>query len=564
MPTPATGQEPAGDLAERPHIPPRRDLTFYLVLVLAVLPVWSIVPLSWAFVLYALHSGIVWTLTWHGWCLLALAFCEVCFNVYHCNLIAAISGPSPNDLGSLVELQAALKRVLQSGLGSLPEENFEVDEESWGISGPDSLEEATAVLDYNDPRAVDFRNYLRTWFGKAPWSSIHRHEMCSWLYWALFNCSFPGIDRISQPHRKAVLDVLSMVERRAGSKVPEGSNPAVTPHLLTVDPINVKWRPLVWYAGVALGNAYQRHRLKSRWDVKIAVYKGLEYVLRIPPNWDARTGPRPIVFTHGLGLGLAQYGFFLDQMFAHLRNYPVLAPLLPHVSQDIMHPRFLRPMSKQEMTSCLAGLLAELGWVDLDEPPPKPRGWKRRARTAAKAKTDESYIPKGVTMFSHSNGSFSHAWMLKTYPWMITRSCFVDPVIFCPWEGGELCSSQGCLCLDLCYNFIYKPCQDGMDLIIRYFVGTELGVANSIQRHFDWASNCLWYEEIPNARDPAKTMFFIRSKDCIIDSNRVRRYLTSHGVRKGLRVDPNGHHSEALLPFSPSQKEILRWLGERD
>jgi hypothetical protein len=51
---------------------------------------------------------------------------------------------------------------------------------------------------------------------------------------------------------------------------------------------------------------------------------------------------------------------------------------------------------------------------------------------------------------------------------------------------------------------------------MRYFVGTELGVANLLQRHFDWSSNSLWYEEIPNARDTAKTFFVLGGKDDII------------------------------------------------
>lgn len=59
----------------------------------------------------------------------------------------------------------------------------------------------------------------------------------------------------------------------------------------------------------------------------------------------------------------------------------------------------------------------------------------------------------------------------------------------------------------------------GLDLIIKYFVGTELGVANFLQRHFDWSENCLWYEQIPKARDPTRTMFFLGGKDSIIDAN---------------------------------------------
>lgn len=53
---------------------------------------------------------------------------------------------------------------------------------------------------------------------------------------------------------------------------------------------------------------------------------------------------------------------------------------------------------------------------------------------------------------------------------------------------------------------------------MRYFVATELGVANLLQRHFDWSSNALWYEEIPNARDPTKTLFVLGAKDEILNA----------------------------------------------
>ncbi|KAI0638154.1 hypothetical protein C8Q77DRAFT_414283 [Trametes polyzona] len=545
----AAKEEKLADLAERLHAPPRRDLTFYLVLVLAVLPIWSVVPLSWAFVVYALHSGLIWTFAWRGWGLFVLALGEVFFSVYHYNLTSFISGPSPTGPGNLHELQAVFKRVLQAGLASLPEEGF--DEETLDVDRPGSPAETLTVLDYNDPRAVDFRNYLRTWFGKVPWSSIRRHEMFSWLYWSMYNSSFPGIDKVSESHRKVLLEVIQMLEYRAGSKIPDGSNPAATPLLLTLDPINVAWRPLIWYACVTLSNMYLRRSLKSRWNLKIGMYKDLEYVLRVPQGWNAHTGPRPIVFMHGLGLGLTQYRRFLEHIFTALPEHPVLVPLLPHVSQEILHPRFLRPMSRPEMTACLVGLLAELGWADLEEPSSDTSDSEEKSADESDKSKSAVRVPKGVTMLSHSNGSFSHAWMLKTHPRMVTRSCFVDPVTFCSWEG------------DLCYNFVYKPCANGLDLVIKYFVGTELGVANFLQRHFDWSSNCLWYEEIPNARDPKKTMFFLGGKDSIIDATRVRRYLTSHGVRKGLHFDPDGRHGQALLSSSPGHHEILRWLREQ-
>lgn len=105
--------------------------------------------------------------------------------------------------------------------------------------------------------------------------------------------------------------------------------------------------------------------------------------------------------------------------------------------------------------------------------------------------------------------------------------------------------------LDLCYNFVYRPCTtvrhifqfkpivtdthfscQGMHLIIKYFVGGELGVANVLQRHFDWTSNALWYDEIPNARDRRRTMFFLGGKDDIICADvRLSSYpLPSHSI----------------------------------
>jgi hypothetical protein len=58
----------------------------------------------------------------------------------------------------------------------------------------------------------------------------------------------------------------------------------------------------------------------------------------------------------------------------------------------------------------------------------------------------------------------------------------------------------------------------GMEILMRYFVATELGVANLLQRNFDWAANALWYEEIPNAHDPYKTKFMVGGQDDIVNA----------------------------------------------
>lgn len=68
------------DIAELPPKPRCRDLSFYLVLLLLVAPVWSAVPLSWGFVLYTVKFGgqRAWLSSWQGQSLLVLALGEVC------------------------------------------------------------------------------------------------------------------------------------------------------------------------------------------------------------------------------------------------------------------------------------------------------------------------------------------------------------------------------------------------------------------------------------------------------------------------------------------------------
>lgn len=100
------------------------------------------------------------------------------------------------------------------------------------------------------------------------------------------------------------------------------------------------------------------------------------------------------------------------------------------------------------------------------------------------------------------------------------------------------------LWLDVCYNFFYRqPAtvsssrpnesldgahnQDqGLELLMWYFVGCELGVSNLLQRHFCWISNSLWFEEIPNATDKSKTFFCMGGKDTIADTEVSDRSLS--------------------------------------
>jgi len=524
------------DTSEALDRPRRRDLSFYLVALLVVAPLRLVAPLSWLFVVYSLHTGSLWSFAWRGKFFFAFALVELFFSVYHYHLVTLVSVPWKHGSGNIAQLQIAFTRVLKSGLAVLPAEGY--DEESLDVDRPGSPAEPITQLDFTDPRGIDFRNVLRTWFGRVPWSSIRRLEVKKWLYWSIFNKDLPQKHDIPPSHQAVLDETLELLEKRLGTRVPDGSNPAASPIRMTLDKVHVYGRPFFYYALIFAVNWYLRTWYGKYWNLRHGNYKGLEYLVYVPENWDAVSGPRPTVFLHGLGLGLLQYYPVTRDLRLRFPDRPLLIPLQPHISQDIFHPHFLDPICRQDLADRIAGLMNELGWVELP------------SKNSDDLGKEDALVSQTVTMISHSNGSYLHAWCLKQHPEIISRSCFVDPVTFCSWEG------------DACYNFLYRLPTTGFELVVSYFVGTELGVANLLRRHFDWSSNALWYEEIPNARNPSKTFFLLGGRDDIINAERVKKYLTSHGVRKGIWYDPDGLHGEALKPGSPGYARVMQWLQE--
>ena len=75
---------------------------------------------------------------------------------------------------------------------------------------------------------------------------------------------------------------------------------------------------------------------------------------------------------------------------------------------------------------------------------------------------------------------------------------------------------------------------------MKYFVGTELGVANFLNRNFDWIANALWYEEIPHARDPTKAMFFLGGKTRQQYISQLRRLSISARTALSSRASAQG------------------------
>ncbi len=131
--------------------------------------------------------------------------------------------------------------------------------------------------------------------------------MCAWLYWSFYYERMPDLEIIPPTRLNVLLDCLDMVEKRTGTTIPEGSNPDAQPRLLTLDPVSIRWRPLIHYLLVALSDFTMKQLVIRVWGMTLGSRYGLDYLVRVPPTWDPCKDPTPIVFIYGLGLGLLQY-----------------------------------------------------------------------------------------------------------------------------------------------------------------------------------------------------------------------------------------------------------------
>lgn len=87
-----------------------------------------------------------------------------------------------------------------------------------------------------DPEA-----YLRRWFRDAPVSEIRRENVKKFFRWGFLNT-----DVIDESHDEEMDEYVDGVEKSLGRPIEPGHG-AARPLLLTLDPVGMQHRPLVWY-----------------------------------------------------------------------------------------------------------------------------------------------------------------------------------------------------------------------------------------------------------------------------------------------------------------------------
>ena len=186
----------------------------------------------------------------------------------------------------------------------------------------------------------------------------------------------------------------------------------------------------------------------------------------------------PIVFVHGIGVGLIAYMPLIDALLTTGR--PVFLPEIPYVSAFRPWQSPHSVLQPAVVCSTMSTMLAYHGYL------------------------------KG-TWLGHSYGTSWISYMCKYSSHAVAAVMFLDPVCFC-LHAPRLTKS-----------FVYMPADPGT---ISYFVRTDLIVNWTIQRAFPWSWIILFTEDI---KVPCSV--FLSEKDALVPSATVEAYLRKKGAQ---------------------------------
>ncbi|KAG5929777.1 hypothetical protein E4U42_004590 [Claviceps africana] len=360
--------------------------------------------------------------------------------------------------------------------------------------------------------------YLRGWFLGADMQDIRHDNLREFFLWAFFDtdmqaqspgCIHPGV-------REELEEYIALTEQQLGRPFRKGRGPAKCLRL-TFDHVPSTYRCLLWYCIIFLVDM-ATHAALSWYGFRFYARSFEASRATFPPRpqeWLAKcrspepqlgywfkphscAAQRPLVFWHGIGVGLWTYVPFLIQLgtSAGGGNVGLIVPEVLPVSFRLTQA----PPPKDELLRMITKIIDH------------HRQWDT------------------FTLVSHSYGSVLTTHMLHS-PILqrhIAAVVLIDPVTILLHLP------------DVAYNFTRRPPKRANEWQLWYFASTDLGVAYSLGRHFFWRDNILWREDL-FAKPPAnelqadertpwtrrKVAVSLSGRDLIVDTASVATYLTS-------------------------------------
>jgi hypothetical protein len=242
---------------------------------------------------------------------------------------------------------------------------------------------------------------------------------------------------------------------------------------------------------------------------------------RSSPSASTRTSrPRPIVFIHGVGLGIFPYlGLVWQIVRSHGAARDVLLLEVPHVALGAA-PR--RAAAVDDVADAAVAMLAAEGHAD-------------------------------ACFAAHSYGTFCVSRACQRSPGAVASALLIDPVCLLTCHPRLL------------YHFVYHS--PGLRALlrggfkealggVRYLFSRDLTIAETFCRRFLWHELTLWPQDMP-----AATLVALAHGDDLVPSPLVARHLAASAPGARVLYHPTAGHGGVLLDWE-WQAGLVEAMGD--
>jgi pimeloyl-ACP methyl ester carboxylesterase len=352
--------------------------------------------------------------------------------------------------------------------------------------------------------------YVSRWFLGARPGDVRRENVREFFAWALLHRGTETDEerrkrRLEHPEEMQeeedeLNEYADGIETMLGRKLEPGWGSAKSLRL-TIDEVKMSHRPFAWYMIVLLIDNLTAVRMRLAGFTLFRTHLRKSFAVFPPrlanlatrhvssaPDMNYWYRPHtsrtrlPILFIHGIGIGLHPYVTWLNEINKHDPaaaqdgEVGIIAVELLPISFRITGPI----LDKDEICRQINMILERHGFDK-------------------------------VVLASHSYGSVvsTHLVHNPTTAPKIGPILFVDPVTFLLHLP------------DVAYNFTARQPRGANEHQLYYFASMDMMVAQTLARHFFWAQNILWKEDL-RGRDVTVSL---GGRDLIVNTETVGKYL---------------------------------------
>ncbi|CAF1681055.1 unnamed protein product, partial [Adineta ricciae] len=282
-------------------------------------------------------------------------------------------------------------------------------------------------------------------------------------------------------------------------------------HIL--DPVRVIFRPLAFYFVTdTIVNG-----ILAKWNLSLRGYRFVQ--VGHLQFWtfcqEGNENEEPIIFFHGIGVGLLTYQPFISTLHKKFANNRRII-LISMRCVSMRYPSLQDIPNMSETSESIKQIF-------------------------------DHYRIKKAVFIGHSYGTACLSWVVQKCPELISRVIFVDPICFALFEPYVV------------YNFVYRTPYKLGHFYLYYFVCREMGISYVVSRHFWWTQNNLYVEQIKScANGKLPTYVLLSERDCIVNSDLVRDYLTDNQIE--YYWAPKLSHGD-FMHDKASWKKICEWIS---